>query len=56
MKYTVERDIKTETDTRAEEEKKKGGRGKVWASSTAFCQKHKPQHPHHVKVSPLGPQ
>ena len=25
---------------------------KEWASSVGLCQKHKPQHPHHVKVSP----
>ena len=24
------------------------------ASSVGLCQKHKPQHPHHVNVSPLG--
>ena len=24
---------------------------KDWASSTGLCQRHKPQHPHHVKVS-----
>ena len=27
---------------------------KEWASSVGLCQKHKPQHPHHVKVSPWG--
>ena len=27
---------------------------KEWASSVGQCQKHKPQHPHHVKVSPWG--
>ena len=25
---------------------------KEWASSIGLCQKPKPQHPHHVKVSP----
>ena len=25
-----------------------------WASSAGLCQRHKPQHPHHVKLSPLG--
>ena len=24
-------------------------------SSVGLCQKHKPQHPHHMKVSPWGP-
>ena len=28
---------------------------KEWASSIGLCQKRKPQHPHHVKVSPWGP-
>ena len=27
---------------------------KVWASSVGLHQKHKPQHPHHVKVSLQG--
>ena len=27
---------------------------KEWASSAGLCQKHEPQHPHHVKVSPRG--
>ena len=27
---------------------------KEWASSVSLCQGHKPQHPHHVKVSPRG--
>ena len=27
---------------------------KEWVSSVGLCQKHKPQHPHHVKVSPRG--
>ena len=27
---------------------------KECASSVGLCQKHKPQHPHHVKVSPRG--
>ena len=44
----VERVIKTETDTRTEEEKKE------WASSVGLCQNHTPEHPHRVKVSPLG--
>ena len=26
-----------------------------WASLVGLCQKHKPQHPHDVKVSPWGP-
>ena len=42
---TVERAIKTEI----EEQNKK-----EWASSVGLCQKHKPQHPHDVKVSPRG--
>ena len=25
-----------------------------WASSVGLCQKHKPRHPHHVKVDPRG--
>ena len=45
---TVERAKKTETDTRAEKKKE-------WASSVDFCQRHKPQHPRNVKVSPWGP-
>ena len=28
---------------------------KEWASSVGLCQRHKPQHPHHTKVSPQGP-
>ena len=28
---------------------------KEWASSVGLYYKHKPQHPHHVKVSPRGP-
>ena len=28
---------------------------KEWASSVDLCQRHEPQHPHHVKVSPRGP-
>ena len=27
---------------------------KEWESSVGLRQKHKPQHPHHVKVSPSG--
>ena len=27
---------------------------KEWASSVGFFQRHRPQHPHHVKVSPWG--
>ena len=27
---------------------------KEWASLAGLCQKHKPLHPHHVKVSPRG--
>ena len=27
---------------------------KEWASSAGLCQRHKPQHPHHVNVSPWG--
>ena len=46
---TVERAIKTEKDTRTEFFLKK-----EWAGSVGLCQKHKPQHPHHVKVSPRG--
>ena len=43
---TVERVIKTETDTRTEFKKE-------WAvSSVGLCQKQKPQHPYHVMVSP----
>ena len=26
----------------------------MWARSVGSCQKHKPQHPHHMKVSPRG--
>ena len=29
---------------------------KEWASSVGLCQRNKPQHPHHVKASPLGRQ
>ena len=39
---TVEMAIKTEID---QEHNKK-----EWASLVGLCQKHKPQHPHHVKV------
>ena len=45
---TVERSIKTETDTRTEFKKKE------WASSVGLGQRHKPQHPHHVKARPRG--
>ena len=34
----------------AQEEKNK----KEWSSSVGSCQRQKPQHPHHVKVSPRG--
>ena len=44
---TVERDIKTEIDTRTEYKKES-------ASPVGLCQKDKPQRPHHVKVSPRG--
>ena len=27
---------------------------KEWAGSVGLCQRHKPQHPHHMKVSPWG--
>ena len=27
---------------------------KEWANSVDLCQRHKPPHPHQVKVSPLG--
>ena len=27
---------------------------KEWANSVGLCQKHKPRHPHHVKVNPWG--
>ena len=27
---------------------------RLWAISVGLCQRHKPQHPHHVKVSPRG--
>ena len=43
---TVENAIKTEIETETRTDKKE------WASSVGSCQKHKPQHPHHVKVSP----
>ena len=29
---------------------------KEWASSINLCHRHKPQHPHHVKVGPWGQQ
>ena len=48
---TVESAIKTETDTRTEFFFKKGVDKLGW-----LCQRHKPQHPHHVKVSPWGRQ
>ena len=44
---TVERAIKTETDTRTEKKKE-------WTSSVSLCQRDKLQHPYHVKVSPWG--
>ena len=27
---------------------------KEWANSVGLCQRHKPQHPHNVKVNPWG--
>ena len=42
---TVERAIKTEIST--DQNKKE------WAK-VGLCQKHKPKHPHHVQVSPVG--
>ena len=45
IKKTVERATKTETDTRTEYK----GVGKL-----GLFQKHKPKHPHHVKVSTRG--
>ena len=47
---TVERATKTEVNTRTEFFKKE------WASSSGLCRRHKPYHPHHVKVSPRGPR
>ena len=44
---TVKRVMKTETDIKKKNKKE-------WASSVGLCQRRKPQHPHHVKVSPLG--
>ena len=46
-KLKVERATKTE---KTQELSKKG-----WASSVGLYQKHKPQHPHHVKVNMRGP-
>ena len=43
---TVERAIKTETDTRTIR--------KEWANSVGLCQKHKPQHSRHVNVNSRG--
>ena len=44
---TVERAIKTEMDTRTERGKKSGQALLVYV-------RHKPQHPHHIKVSARG--
>ena len=46
-RYVVERTNKGEI--RPEEQNMK-----EWASSVGLCQKHKPQHPHHMEVSPWG--
>ena len=43
----AERATKAEIDTSTD--------SKAWASSVGSCQRHKPQHVHHVKVSPRGP-
>ena len=37
------------------EQNKKKIKKKEWASSVGLCQKYKPQHPHHMKASPRGP-
>ena len=37
-------------------EDRKRHRKREWASSVGLCQKHKPQHPHHEKVSTRGPE
>ena len=44
---TIERATKTEIDAKTA--------WKKFASSVGLCQGHKQQHPHHVKVSPQGP-
>ena len=46
LKTFEKKAIKTEIDTRIEE--------KESASSVGLCQRHKPQHPHRVKMSPRG--
>ena len=34
--------------------RRKSGIKKEWANLVGLCQRHKPQHPHHVNVSPWG--
>ena len=45
MKYSGKGDKDKQTQEQNKEE---------WASSAGLCQKHKLQHPHHVKWSPRG--
>ena len=43
-----------EWDTVERQKQTKEQNKKAWASSVGLCQRRKPQHPHHMKVSPRG--
>ena len=49
----MKRAIKSQTDTGTEPKKKKEKK-KEWANWVGLFQRHKTQHPHHVKVNPWG--
>ena len=49
-KNYIYKDRKIYTQKQTQQQNKK-----TWASSAGLCQKHKLQHPHHVKVSSRGP-
>ena len=54
MKYS-EIQLKSPQDTRTEYIYIKSGQGRlVYVKDINICQRHKPQRPHHVKVSPRG--